>query len=243
MSETKTDWVEEVLATIEADAKACEADAKRHKEKGDELNSYLMATQAMAHQLDIARFRMAKPPTPQVSVSAEMDNYLRQNYYDVQEQEMKKWIAALENNPEVSQEEVYNRVKKRLLDWTTIYVRGANLASVILERDELKKRQIPQVSGDLKELLQKIDVAANYLSVRQIDEIKGLLQSFLTHRDAETRRVLELVEGGLRHDHTRSCGYFNPKANYICNCGRDEKVKESLTVITTFLSKLSGGGE
>jgi len=67
MSETKTDWVEEVLATIEEDAKACDADAKRHKEKGDELNSYLMATQAMAHQLDIARFRKAQLPTPQVS--------------------------------------------------------------------------------------------------------------------------------------------------------------------------------
>jgi hypothetical protein len=163
MSETKTDWVEEVLAIIEADAKACDADAKRHKEKGDELNSYLMATQAMAHQLDIARFRKAKPPTPQVS-------------------------------------------------------------------EDLK-----ELAVDICRLLQ---CSPEYRFNKQ--NVAELLQFFLTHRDAETKRVLESVikdmEWCRQNIDTSQCCSKNNESIW-------NKCSKAENAITTLLSKLSGGGE
>lgn len=51
------------LATIEADAAACDKESAEQKAKKDELNSYLMSTQAMAHRLDIARINKAMKET------------------------------------------------------------------------------------------------------------------------------------------------------------------------------------
>ncbi len=48
-----------VLEAIEADAKACDEEAMALKEKKDELNAYLMSSQAMAHRLDIQRIKNA----------------------------------------------------------------------------------------------------------------------------------------------------------------------------------------
>lgn len=58
-------WLTDVLAVIEKDAKACDKLADELRRKGDNLNGYLMDTQAMAHRLDIARIVQAMPvPTP-----------------------------------------------------------------------------------------------------------------------------------------------------------------------------------
>lgn len=48
-----------VIREIESDAAACDSEAKSLKGLKDELNSYLMATQAMAHRLDLGRIRRA----------------------------------------------------------------------------------------------------------------------------------------------------------------------------------------
>ncbi len=53
------DYLKQVLDQIEADAIACEREAAELKVKKDELNSCLMATQAMAHRLDIQRIKTA----------------------------------------------------------------------------------------------------------------------------------------------------------------------------------------
>lgn len=47
------------LSKIEADAKDCEMQAAALKAKKDELNAYLMSTQAMAHRLDVQRIKIA----------------------------------------------------------------------------------------------------------------------------------------------------------------------------------------
>lgn len=54
-----SDLLERVLAEIEADATACEKESAEHKANKDELNAYLMGTQAMAHRLDIQRIKRA----------------------------------------------------------------------------------------------------------------------------------------------------------------------------------------
>jgi hypothetical protein len=50
---------EQVIKTIEADAVACEREGRQLELKQDKLNAYLMATQAMAHRLDIQRIKAA----------------------------------------------------------------------------------------------------------------------------------------------------------------------------------------
>jgi len=53
------DLLKQVLDEIEADAVACDRQSAELKEKKDELNAYLMATQAMCHRLDIQRINRA----------------------------------------------------------------------------------------------------------------------------------------------------------------------------------------
>lgn len=53
------DLLKQVLDEIEADAVACDKQGAELKEKKDELNAYLMSTQAMCHRLDIQRIKRA----------------------------------------------------------------------------------------------------------------------------------------------------------------------------------------
>lgn len=49
----------ECLKSIESDAFKCRQEGEDLEKKGDKLNAYLMNTQAMAHELDLARIRLA----------------------------------------------------------------------------------------------------------------------------------------------------------------------------------------
>ena len=53
------DILKEVIGVIEKDAVECDKQAAELKAKKDELNSYLMSTQAMCHRLDIQRIKTA----------------------------------------------------------------------------------------------------------------------------------------------------------------------------------------
>jgi len=118
----------------------------------------------------------------------------------------------------------------------------------VLEILRASQPQTPQVSGDLKELADRIHKLYQMQRSDGSDTYSKLwpiLQSFLAHRDAETRRVLELARTVNKELFERVYkSPINSAKGMLPICEGDIKHwEESLTTITTLLSTLSGGGE
>lgn len=51
--------IKQAIKEIESDALSCERESDKFKQANDQINAYLMGTQAMAHRLDINRINRA----------------------------------------------------------------------------------------------------------------------------------------------------------------------------------------
>ena len=67
--------------------------------------------------------------------------YLRTAYYEKQIHDQTKWAEAVIADPTKTDSQKLENLKHTIIYWAGCYVHGANLASVILERDNLQREK------------------------------------------------------------------------------------------------------